>query len=185
MPAKLRVSPVLQASLTSCLSQSLTSFQNASVSFSKISWTQLASNSPNLSPDRSTMWQATLGPGSAERRKGEALSSQVPPQLYAHLPRCSLGSSCPLPPMNTSSSPLFLTQHVRGVDLQNEPAVPVLFVRPEDGEDGALLPRLRQEAVDKDRLLGEGEGLPGLPFVRAVPGRDGLAGDQFSTPAAV
>ena len=45
----------------------------------------------------------------------------------------------------------------------------VLFVGAKDGEDSALLARLREEPVHKHRLLGEDECFPGLPFVGAVP----------------
>lgn len=62
------------------------------------------------------------------------------------------------------------TQHVSGVDLQYQPAVAILFVGAKDGEYGALLAGLGQQAVHKHWLLGESECLPGLPFVCAVPG---------------
>lgn len=39
------------------------------------------------------------------------------------------------------------TQNVRGVDLQDEPAVSLVGVGAEDGEDGALLPGLSQQLV--------------------------------------
>lgn len=63
-----------------------------------------------------------------------------------------------------------LTKHISGVDLQDDPAVPVLFVRTKDGEDGALFSWLRQQAVNKDWLLREGKRFPGFPFVCAVSG---------------
>ena len=45
----------------------------------------------------------------------------------------------------------------------------VLLVGAEDGEDCALLARLREEPVHKHRLLREDERFPGLPFIGAVP----------------
>lgn len=81
-----------------------------------------------------------------------------------------------------------LTQHVGGVDLQDQPAVAVLFVGAEDGEYGALLPGLRQQPVHKHRLLREGERLPGFPFIGAVPAekkeQDVRSGQAFSCPRA-
>lgn len=62
-----------------------------------------------------------------------------------------------------------LTQGVGGIDLEDQPAVDILFVGAEDGEDGALLPGFREEPVHKHWLLGEGECFPGLSFVGAVP----------------
>lgn len=62
-----------------------------------------------------------------------------------------------------------LTQHVSGVDLQDQPAVAILLVGAKDGEDGALLAGLGQEAVHKHRLLREREDFPGFPFICAVP----------------
>lgn len=61
-----------------------------------------------------------------------------------------------------------LTQGVCGIDLEDQPAVDILFVGAEDGEDSALLARFREEPVHKHGLLGEEEGFPGLPFVGAV-----------------
>lgn len=81
-----------------------------------------------------------------------------------------------------------LTQHIGGVDLQDQPAVAVLFVGAEDGEDGALLPGLRQQPVHKHWLLREGERLPGFPFVGAVPAekkeQDVRSGQVFPCPRA-
>lgn len=45
----------------------------------------------------------------------------------------------------------------------------VLFVGAKDGEDSALLARLREEPVHKHRLLREDKCFPGLPFVGTVP----------------
>lgn len=49
-----------------------------------------------------------------------------------------------LPP----SLPLQPTQNIGGVDLQDEPAVSLVGVGAEDGEDGALLPGLSQQLVN-------------------------------------
>lgn len=61
-----------------------------------------------------------------------------------------------------------LTQGIRGVDLEDQPAVDVLLVGAEDGEDGALLSGFREEPVHEHRPLGEDERFPGLPFIGAV-----------------
>lgn len=52
-------------------------------------------------------------------------------------------TSCAAPP----------TQDVRGVDLQDQPAVPLVCVGTKDGEDGALLPGLRQQLVNVDLFV--------------------------------
>ena len=65
-----------------------------------------------------------------------------------------------------------LTQHVGGVELQDQPAVSLVGVGAKDREDGALLARLRQQLVDIHLPLGELEVGPGLPFVGAEPGSD-------------
>ena len=62
-----------------------------------------------------------------------------------------------------------LTQGICGIDLEDQPAVDVLLVGAEDGEDSTLLARLRKEPVHKHRLLREDERGPGLPFIGAVP----------------
>lgn len=43
----------------------------------------------------------------------------------------------------------FLTKCISGVDLQYQPAVAVLFIGAEDGEYGALLPRLSKKPIHK------------------------------------
>lgn len=72
----------------------------------------------------------------------------------------------------TSEHPLQPTQDIGGVDLQDEPAVSLVGVRPEDGEDGALLPGLGQQLVNIHLSVGELEVGPRLSFVGAEPDRD-------------
>lgn len=48
--------------------------------------------------------------------------------------------------------------------------MPLVGVGAEDGEDGALLPRLRQQLVDVHLLVGEQEVRPRLALVGAEPG---------------
>ena len=63
-----------------------------------------------------------------------------------------------------------LTQHVGGIELHDQPAVSLVGVGAEDGEDGALLAGLSQQLVDVHLPLGELEVGPRLPFVGAEPG---------------
>lgn len=62
------------------------------------------------------------------------------------------------------------TEDVGGVDLQDEPAVRLVGVGAEDGEDGALLARLRQQLVHVHVPLREAEVRPRLALVGAEPG---------------
>lgn len=64
---------------------------------------------------------------------------------------------------------LWLTKDVRGVDLQDKPAVSLVRVGAEDGEDGALLPGLGQQLVHIHLPLGKLKVCPGLALVGAVP----------------
>lgn len=64
------------------------------------------------------------------------------------------------------------TQDVGGVDLQDEPAVPLVRVGAEDGEDGALLPGLGEQLVHVDGPVREAEVEPRLALVGAEPDGD-------------
>lgn len=61
----------------------------------------------------------------------------------------------------------FFTKHVAGVELKDEPTVLLVGVGAEDGEDGALLTRLRQQLVHVHLPLGELEVCPRLTLVGA------------------
>lgn len=65
--------------------------------------------------------------------------------------------------------PIDLTKHIAGVDLQDQPAVFLVRIRPEDGEDGALLTRLRQQLVHVHLLFGKLKLFPGFPLVGTEP----------------
>lgn len=73
-----------------------------------------------------------------------------------------------LPP----SLPLQPTQNIGGVDLQDEPAVSLVSVGAEDGEDGALLPGLSQQLVNIHLPVWELKVGPRLAFIGAEPNRD-------------
>lgn len=64
------------------------------------------------------------------------------------------------------------TQNVRGVDLQDEPAVPLVGIRAEDGEDGALLPGFSQQLVNVHLPVRELKVGPRLTFIGAEPDKD-------------
>lgn len=64
------------------------------------------------------------------------------------------------------------TQNFGGVDLQDEPAVPLVGVGAEDGEDGALLPGLSQQLVNIHLPVRELEVGPRLAFIGAKPDGD-------------
>lgn len=60
-----------------------------------------------------------------------------------------------------------------------------LFVGAKDGEYGAFLAGLGQQAVHKHRLLGESEGFPGFPFVGAVSGEKALRELPAAAPVVI
>lgn len=74
--------------------------------------------------------------------------------------------------LTRTPSLLRLTEDVRGVDLQDEPAVSLVGVGAEDGEDGALLAGLGQQLVHVHLPLGELKVGPDLALVGAVPEHD-------------
>lgn len=65
-----------------------------------------------------------------------------------------------------------LTEHVAGVELQDEPAVLLVGVGAEEGEDGALLARLRQQLVHVHLALREHKVRPRLALIGAEPGKE-------------
>lgn len=75
---------------------------------------------------------------------------------------------------------LRLTKDVGGVDLQDEPAVSLVSVRAEDGEDCALLAGLGQQLVHVHLPLGELKVGPGLALVGAVPEHDETRGPSIT-----
>lgn len=117
------------------------------------------------------------------RNTGRAQGTRVPSAGHETLGRCPLSSLQSHP--RGGSAPCPLTQHVSGVDLQDQPAVAILLVGAKDGEDGALLAGLGQEAVHEHRLLREREDFPGFPFVCAVPAQKRRLGEMPGASSAI